>query len=415
MAITGTVHPAFEPARTALAKQLARYGGGASLTVIHRGEVVVDVVAGTRDAAGTPWTPETLSLSFSTTKGVASTLVHVLATQGRVDYDAPVARYWPAFAHGGKGDITVRTLMSHRAGLWDVRTLVDDASQMLDWGGMLERIERASPAPPSSHARSGYHGLTYGWLVGGLVEHVTGKPFGQVLADELARPLGLEGCFIGAPEGELARRATLLGVRSAGARTPSSAANGDGRGAGRDPARPRRREGLQAGLLRLAWRAANTLAGHDPRNVTQALMPRGIRAFDWNADATARACIPAANGLFTSRALARMYAMLAEGGALGGVRLLSSDVLRQAMRRHGRGGDDVLLLPMGWRLGYHGVDRRAPHAFGHFGFGGSGAWCDPSRRLAVAMTLNSGVGTPLGDMRIVRLNRVIARAVAGLA
>jgi len=405
MAISGTVHPAFEAARGALAKQLARYGGGASLTVIHRGEVVVDVVAGVRDAAGTPWTPDTLSLSFSTTKGVASTLVHVLATQGKVDYDAPVARYWPAFAQGGKGDITVRTLLSHRAGLWDVRNLIDDASQMLDWGGMLERLERATPAPPSPHARSGYHGLTYGWLVGGLVEHVTGKPFGQVLADELAGPLGLEGCFIGAPQAVLARRATLLVVRAMGARGERGAEGRTSREGG----------GLRARALRLAWRAANALAGHDPRNVTQALMPRGIRAFDWNADATARACIPAANGVFTSRALARMYAMLAEGGALGGVRLLSSDVLRQAMRQHGRGGDDVLLLPMGWRLGYHGVDRRAPHAFGHFGFGGSGAWCDPARRLAVAMTLNSGVGTPLGDMRIVRLNRVIGRAVAALA
>lgn len=406
MTVTGYVHPAFEAARGALGKQLARYGGGASVTVVHRGEVVVDVVAGVRDAAGTPWTPDTLSLSFSTTKGVASTLVHALVTQGRVDYDAPVARYWPAFAQGGKGDITVRTLMSHRAGLWDVRRLVDDASQMLDWDGMLERLERATPAPPSPHARSGYHGLTYGWLVGGLVEHVTGKPFAQALADELAGPLGLDGCFIGAPEGVLARRATLLGVRAVGARTGAPAG---GRG------RPRRREGLQARALRLAWRAANALAGHDPGAVTQALMPRGIRAFDWNADATARACIPAANGLFTSRSLARIYAMLAEGGALGGVRLLSPEVLRQATRRHGRGGDDVLLLPMGWRLGYHGVGRRTPDAFGHFGFGGSGAWCDPSRRLAVAMTLNSGVGTPLGDLRIMRMNRAIVRAVDRLA
>src|SRR6185503_20542915 len=139
--------------------------------------------------------------------------------------------------------------------------------------------------------------------------------------------------------------------------------------------------------------------------------PRGIAAFDFASMETLQAAIPAANGLFTARSLARMYAALACGGTLDGVRLLSPDTLALATEVQAPAPTRVVIpFEMRWRLGYHGVftSRGVPRrAFGHFGFGGSGAWADPSRELAMALTVNSGMGTPFGDLRIVRLSGAV--------
>ena len=141
----------------------------------------------------------------------------------------------------------------------------------------------------------------------------------------------------------------------------------------------------------------------DPASMGEALFPPGIARFDWNDEAVVRACIPAANGMFDARSLARMYAMLANGGSLHGVRLIDPAIARRAGTIESRRRDQVLPMPMQWRLGYHrvlAIGASVPHGFGHFGFGGSGAFCDPSRELAVALVLNHGVGTPFGDVRM---------------
>jgi CubicO group peptidase (beta-lactamase class C family) len=145
----------------------------------------------------------------------------------------------------------------------------------------------------------------------------------------------------------------------------------------------------------------------DLASIADALMPRGISHFDFGAAETLSVAIPAANGLFTARSLARMYAALAQGGAIDGVRLLSPETLARATEVQSPApGRLVIPFDMRWRLGYHGVltARGVPRrAFGHFGFGGSGAWADPRRELAVALIVNSGLGTPFGDMRILRI------------
>jgi CubicO group peptidase (beta-lactamase class C family) len=120
------------------------------------------------------------------------------------------------------------------------------------------------------------------------------------------------------------------------------------------------------------------------------------------------------NGLFSARDLARFYGTLAEGGALDGVRLLSQRTLSEATRQHRRGPDGVLVLPMGWRLGYHAVATRTgvlKGAFGHFGYGGSGAWASPDDRVALGFTVNAGTGTPVGDFRVMKLNSVALACV----
>jgi CubicO group peptidase (beta-lactamase class C family) len=150
----------------------------------------------------------------------------------------------------------------------------------------------------------------------------------------------------------------------------------------------------------------------NPRRFVNALMPRGIEDVLWGPEVM-DAEIPAANGFFTARSLAKLYGLLAHGGEVGGVRLLSPRTLQQVAVLHSRGPDLVLALPMGWRLGYHSAFTTrgtVPGAFGHFGFGGSGGWADPRRDLALAMVCNRGTGTPIGDLRMAQLGTALDRA-----
>ena len=150
----------------------------------------------------------------------------------------------------------------------------------------------------------------------------------------------------------------------------------------------------------------------DAVSMASALIPRGIEDLDFNSEEFVSVPIPAANGMFTARSLARLYAMLAGDGEIDGVRLLKRETVWRATEVQNRGVGRVIPLPMHWRLGYHRVPTvgaRVPNGFGHFGFGGSGAWADPDRELSVALTLNSGVGTPFGDLRMVRIGTAAAR------
>jgi CubicO group peptidase (beta-lactamase class C family) len=141
------------------------------------------------------------------------------------------------------------------------------------------------------------------------------------------------------------------------------------------------------------------------RRMINSLAPRGIEEALWGPDAM-DAAIPAANGFFTARSLAKMYGALACGGEIDGVRLVSEKTVHTMQVPRGRGPDLVLVMPMQWRLGYHRVFTRRgslPMGFGHFGFGGSGGWADPSRELSLAMVCSRGTGTPVGDLRIMEL------------
>lgn len=397
--LEGHVHPDFRGVAETFAKQLpARGPGGAALCVYHRGERVIDVWAGSRNRAGDPWQADTLSLSFSTTKGIVATLLHILADRGQVDYDAPVSRYWPAFAQNGKAGITVRQLLCHEAGLYPIRSLLKDAREMWDWEHMLTVMEQAAPAHVPG-TRNGYHALTFGWLVGGLVEKVAGKPLAQVLQEELAGPLQLDGCFIGVPPVAAARCANLI--------VPEKKP--------RDPSRPARRK--KTPLPQRAIETALRASGFEPESTLEAMVPHGMAKFDWNAPETVAACIPGAGGMFNARSLARIYAALGNGGEFEGARIISRHRLREMAQIQNTQRGAVIPLPMRWRLGYHRVfttGPRTPHAFGHFGYGGSGAWCDPSRELAVGYVVNYGIGTPFGDMRLWQINTAAIRAVDSL-
>jgi CubicO group peptidase (beta-lactamase class C family) len=401
--LDGTVHPDFTAVADSLRGQLRSHRGGAAVCVYHDGECVADLWGGDADGDGSPWRRDTMAPSFSTTKGVASTLVHIMVDRGLLDYDDLVALHWPEFAQAGKGEITLRHVLAHQSGLYHIRQMIDHADRMLDWEYMIHAIEQAAPVHPPGR-RTGYHGLTYGFLVGEILQRVTGTPFPQLVQDEIARPLDLDGLFVGTPELELGRAAELIWPQPNEllARLPL---------------------GLAAHWLAEGAELASSAFGEvlrragfdiDLASVFDALAPRGISGFDFGSPEALRVAIPAGNGLFTARSLARMYAALAGGGELDGVRLISASTLARATEIQTEApGRSVLPFDMRWRLGYHGVFTlrgSPPNAFGHFGFGGSGGWADPSRRLAVALIVNAGLGTPFGDTRIARLSGVVIRS-----
>ena len=394
--IEGWVHPSFAGVAESLRQQIAGYGGGGAVCVYHHGECVVDIWGGIKDQGGHAWARDTMSPSYSTTKGVAATLLHILVDQGLLDYDDYVAKYWPEFGQAGKERITIRHVLAHQSGLYHIRRMIDHADRMLNWKHMIEVIERARPIHAPGE-RTGYHGLTFGFLVGEIAQRVTGEKFSHLVQREIAAPLGLDGFYVGCPDHALSRAAELM--------------------AGRIPFGPFI-EPTETALARVgAWfsRRAGVVnpitraigLDIDVESILDALAPRGITAFDFGCGETLRECLPSANGLFTARSLGRMYAALAGGGEIEGVRIISRKTLARATEpQNFRGRRSVIPFDMRWRLGYHGVatTRGMPRrAFGHFGFGGSGAWAEPNRKLAVALIVNSGVGTPFGDLRIWRI------------
>src|SRR4051794_33200204 len=271
--------PPFQPMADALATQLSRptpaTAGGASVSVYHRGQPVVDIWGGTRDPSGNPWQEDTLALSFSTTKGVLATLVHRLVDQGFLEYEDPVARHWPGFAQAGKQGITVRQLLSHRAGLHAIRAVIQDAEQMLDWSAMMQALA-AAESRPDRRGRTSYHAITYGWLVGELIRRITKGSVNEALQTELAIPFGLDGAFIGAPAEVRHRTATLLPPRS-----PHS-----------DSFLGRGTFSAATLALRSVWR----LLGMNPSEFTSAMLPPGGADIFFSSKVL-DVEIPAANGV----------------------------------------------------------------------------------------------------------------------
>jgi CubicO group peptidase (beta-lactamase class C family) len=377
--ISGYVQPDFGAVTETLRKIVThRLGGGAAVAVYHRGEPVVDTWAGTRDPQGRPWDRETVAMSFSTTKGVVATALHRLVDKGLVDYDEPVATYWPEFAANGKDRITIRHLLSHSAGLHRLRGVIDDAHLMLDWKHITAALAAEAPAW-EPRTRFGYHGITYGFLVGEVIRRVTGTTVHEAVQKEIVEPLKLDGMFIATPPDHRHRLAKLI------------MSSGDAQ----------RTERVAACMERIAWL----------RPAVEAFM---VVNFDRLVlgDRIHESELPALNGCFTARSLARMYAALAGGGELDGRRFLSLETLRRATEVQTTARDVVVGFPMRWRLGYHmAATTRGvlPHGFGHFGFGGSGAWADPDRNLSVAMVCNRVAGTPFADTRMLRIGAAVVR------
>ncbi|GGN48868.1 serine hydrolase [Streptomyces albiflavescens] len=332
---------------------------GAAVTVTLDGETVVDLWGGWADAARTrPWERETLVNVWSTSKGPTSLCAHILADRGLLDFDAPVATYWPEFAAAGKESVLVRHLLSHRAGLSGLRE-PHTFAQLCDWELTVERLAAQEPWwEPGS--QSGYHALTFGHLVGEVVRRVSGLLPGAFLEREVTGPLGID-FTIGLPEKEADRAAELV--------HPPAATSSE-------------QAAIFAQLAPEALAAlANPLVGADEANT-----PR------WRA-----AEIPAANGHGTARAVAALYAIFARRGAYGSQRVLSPEAAERV--REGQGSCRDLVLGAGfenetevglglWLSGPNGSYGPNPRAFGHDGFGGSCGLADPEAGVSLGYVMN---------------------------
>lgn len=351
------------------------HDGGGALAVYLHGEPVLDVWAGWATPVDR-WQRDTVALSFSTGKGVASTVLHRLAERGIVDYDAPVARYWPEFAAAGKEAITVRDLMSHRAGLHRVRGLVPGPLGLMDHAVVTTALAASAPDPRSPRL-PGYHAVTYGTLVAELAARATGKPFAELVRTEIAEPLGVPEFWFVVPPEERYRIAKSF---------------------------PR------INPFRLSWETTSFALSRIPglRGVADAGMPQGFDELVRNP-AIHDVAMPGWNGVFNARALAKMYGALANGGNVEGIQFLRPETVAQLSEVQTTDRDYVLGIRMHWRLGYHAglVASRTQygHAFGHYGLGGSGAFADPKSGLALAFVTNrmGNALTPLTDLRMLRL------------
>jgi CubicO group peptidase (beta-lactamase class C family) len=361
--VQGECHPRFQTVRDAFARNLRDQDEiGAAVTVIVDGEPVVDLWGGHADLDCTrPWERNTLVNVYSCTKGMTALCAHRLVSEGRLDLDAPVSRYWPEFAAAGKDALPVRWLLGHRAGLAAIRHMLPNEA-LYDWNAMCAALAAETPwwTPGTAH---GYHAVTFGWLVGEVVRRITGKSLGTYFRDEVAEPLGVD-FHIGLSEEEHGRVAEMSTL-------PPPAPGTDG---------------VQLGTLILS----------DPDGVAaRAFMNPPSIAHGVNNVAWRRAEIPGANGHATARALATVYGVLARGGEAGGHRLLDAGGIARCREEQSHGPDVVLVIPtrfgLGFMLSQDRPDARFgpnPRAFGHPGAGGSVGFADPDARVGFGYVMN---------------------------
>jgi len=381
--IHGAYEPRFEPVAKLMRKQIKHYGGGAAAAVFLEGKPVVDIWGGRARKDGTPWRHDTMSICYSGTKGITSTAVHMLATDGLLDYEAPVADYWPEFGCNGKEQITVRQLLSHQAGLHKLVHLIEKLPEILDWDLIVSRLAKTEPDfhPGTANA---YQAVTFGWLVGELIRRISGLTVSEFIDRRIAKPLQLDGLYIGGADTQMDRLPDFVGL-------PELQRTG---------AKP----------LSTDYRVPFWVRSKKMRDICgRGLTPRYAKEL-FSHPAFWKACLPALNGVATARSLAKMYAPLSMGGELDGVRLVSEDVIRKASEVQTKRADRVALYPLHWKLGYHRTDAfllDVPEAFGHFGLGGAGGWANPEHKLSFAFLHSGFPVTIIGQTRTVMMTAAV--------
>ena len=344
---------------------------GACVAITLEGEPVVDLWGGWADAAKTrPWQRDTIVNVFSVTKTMTALCALILADRGELDFDAPVARYWPEFAAAGKERVTVAQLMSHSAGLsgWRAPIAVAD---LYDWDKATSLLAAQAPWWEPGTA-SGYHGTTQGYLVGEVVRRIDGRSLGTFFREEIAEPLGADFRIGFGPEHDH-RVAELIPPTVAG-------------GANWAPSE------LQINLVT-----------NPQMDVLEALTR------DWRA-----AEIPAAGGHGNARSIAQVHAILANGGVAQGKRFLSEAGCRKALEHQISGTDLVLGMPVSLGLGYglaEMLNQPSPNSMFWSGYGGSLALIDMDARTSFAFTMNKMGATTFGDERSLAMARAMWRAL----
>ena len=445
--------------------QLDDAPAGGALVVYQAGKCIAQASVGLA-RADLSWNTDTLSLNFSTGKGILATLVHVLVSQKKLDYDLPIAHYWSAFGVQNKEKITLRSVMSHQADLFSIQSIDLDNETVLDWNMMLEKIA-AMPVTAPEQAElydSAYSALVYGWVLGGVIEAVTAMPLAQALRHYLTEPLGIaNSCYFGVPENQVDKVARLVKNFESVEEVSENA---------QESSQPQPRSRRHKPVLKpdsvdtlqtysdlpsyACWQqqAANQYAIQSVtadseeqigkvlptldtaqinllyfdnsqlnlKNYKAALLLASKEPIDYYHPQTLQATIPAANGVASAHALATIYAMLANGGMWQGKTLIDEATFKQLSTPQVTGMDAVMPAHMDWRLGYHrrfsicnsdnfevnthDTKFHAPQSFGHMGYNGSVAWCDPEQQLSFAFVHNFDV-TMLNDIRQFALTEAV--------
>lgn len=375
--VQGHTHDRYAAVRAAFEGNLASGADvGASFCATVEGETVVDLWGGFADAARTrPWTRDTIINVYSTTKTMTALTALLVADRGELDFDAPVARYWPEFAANGKADVKVSHLMSHAAGLSGWKEPITTAD-LYDWEKVTALLAAQAPywAPGTA---PGYHALTQGYLVGEVVRRITGRSLGTVFREEIAEPLGAD-FHIGLPASEDDRVAELIPP-------PRGAAIGDGS-----------QTELQANM------------SNNPGIDVLATRTRGWRGAE----------IPAAGGTGNARSVAEIHAILANGGVAKGKRFLSEAGCRKALELQIEGPDLILGTParygMGFGLAGGVLPLPNPNTIYWGGYGGSLVIIDMDARTTFGYAMNKMAGTTQGDMRALGLAMAMWEAAGAI-
>ena len=340
---------------------------GLQVAAYMDGKPVVDVWSGLADeTSGKKVDADTLFPVFSVTKAVTSVALHIQAERGLVDYGMPVAHYWPEFGAHGKSKGTVYDALTHRIGV-PIMPLAVTPELMCDWDWMVQRIADMRPLYEPG-TKAAYMSYTFGWVIGEVVRRTDrkGRPVGTFIQEEICQPLGIDSLWVGIPDEVVPRVAKLSNMPP-----------------------------IPPGAPGMAPEALSPLAIPAQVGTTEEVFGR--------ADVR-RACIPGAGGIMNARSAARFFAMLAQGGELDGVRLLSEESVRLlSVPRPPCDYDYVQGVPHNGSIGgFHLVASigdaappasmvaagRNPRTFGHPGAGGSIGWADPDAHLAVAITHN---------------------------
>ncbi len=361
--IEGFVAKGFEPVRAAFAQNFADVLElGASFAVLIEGEPIVNLWGGYRDRAEkTPWTADTLTTIHSTTKPIAAIAVAMQVDEGRLEYDEPVASYWPEFAAEGKGDLTVAQVLSHQGGLPGFIDPIDP-NLWLDQPGLTAALAALKPLWPLGSA-SGYHPLTFGYIADELVRRASGKSIGDIVRNELCGPNGID-FRLGIHDADLPRYAEQTlpsGIADFGEITPPKKAAFFVPWAG-----PKRGDA--------AWRQME---------------------------------IPAGAGVATAYALAQLFGVYAHGGKLGDLRLMSPQTFAELSAERIDGNDLVMPYPISWAAGVmrnkHGAFGPEKQTLAHSGRGGSFGFGDPIRGMSGGYVMNKLSQDLLMDPRKQRL------------
>jgi len=335
---------------------------GSSFCATMDGKTVVDIWGGHADEAKTrPWEKDTIINVYSTTKTMTALTALLLADRGELDFDAPVARYWPEFAANGKADVKVSHLMSHSAGLSGWKEPITEAD-LYDWEKATSLLAAQAPYwEPGT--KSGYHALTQGYLVGEVIRRVAGKSVGTVFREEFADPMGAD-FHIGLPASEDGRVADLIPP-------PPGGAMGEGT-----------TDGLVANM-----------------STNPGINVLSTRTRDWRG-----AEIPAAGGTGNARSVAEIHTILANGGiGRDGKRYLSEAGCRKALEPQIEGTDLILGIPVRFGMGFGLQGGATPlpndECIYWGGYGGSLIIIDMKTRATYSYVMNKMASTTAGDMR----------------